>query len=91
MPSSSTSTSATGLLDLNETVDDREAARRFQIALDLHETGVEIMRQNLRRRHPSESDEEIQRRLAAWLADRPGAKYGDAPGRVRFLSPPHGG
>lgn len=40
--------------------------------------GIELMRQNLRRRHPSETDEEIDERLDAWLIDRPL----DAPGRV---------
>ena len=60
----------------------RDAAARLQAALDLFETGVDLMRQNLRRRHPGESDEEIDRRLRDWLADRPGATYGDSAGRV---------
>ena len=54
-------------------------AERFQAALDLHETGVDLMRQNLRRRHPGESAEDIQARLLAWLGDRPP----DTPGRLR--------
>ena len=43
------------------------AARRLRAALDLHDDGVEIMRRNLRRRHPSESPAEIEDRLRRWL------------------------
>lgn len=49
------------------------AAARLRLAFDLFEVGVRLMRQNLRRRHPGESAEQIERRLAAWLATRPGA------------------
>lgn len=57
------------------------AVARFRLALDLHEAGVALMRQNLRRRHPGESEQEIDARLAAWLMHRPGAEHGDAVGR----------
>lgn len=56
------------------------AASALRTALDLHEAGVELMRQNLRRRDPSATDDEIDRRLRAWLADRPGAPFGDCTG-----------
>ncbi len=52
-------------------------------ALDLHETGVALMRQNLRREHPQASEEEIEKLLVAWLHRRPGAEHGDAAGGVR--------
>jgi hypothetical protein len=58
------------------------AAGRLLAALDLHETGVEIMRQNLRRRDPSASDHDIDAQLRAWLSHRPGAEYGDCPGPI---------
>ena len=58
-----------------------EAAERQRLALDLFEAGEAMMRQNLRRRFPSASTEEIEERLAAWLSERPGAEYGDAVGR----------
>lgn len=58
-------------------------AERLRIALDLHDAGVEMMRQNLRRRHPGASDQEIERLLLAWLRERPGAEHGDAVGRPR--------
>ncbi|HUF25231.1 MAG TPA: hypothetical protein VMN81_13950 [Vicinamibacterales bacterium] len=49
--------------------------------LDLFQTGIELMRQNLRRRYPEESEEDIAQRLGEWLRDRPGAESGDSPGR----------
>lgn len=61
-------------------------AERLRIALDLHDAGVEMMRQNLRRRHPGADEQEIERLLIAWLHERPGAEHGDAVGRPR-----HGG
>lgn len=54
---------------------------KMRAALELHEVGVEVMRQNLRRRHPAASEEKIDDLLAEWLRTRPGAEYGDAPGR----------
>ena len=58
-------------------------AERLRIALDLHDAGVEMMRQNLRRRHPDVDENEIERLLVAWLHERPGAEQGDAVGRPR--------
>jgi hypothetical protein len=55
-------------------------AERIRVALGLHEDGVRLMRQNLRRRHPRSTDADIERRLRAWLAHRPGAEHGDAAG-----------
>lgn len=46
-------------------------AERFRIAVRLAETGIEIQRQNLRRRHPDLTDDEVAHRLAEWLLDRP--------------------
>ena len=47
----------------------------------MFETGVEMMRQTLRRDHPDLADQEIEARLRAWLRERPGAEFGDALGR----------
>jgi hypothetical protein len=58
----------------------------FQVTLDLFETGVAMMRQNLRRAHPGASEHEIDTRLHAWLTDRPGARDGDAEGTPVDLS-----
>ncbi len=54
---------------------------RLRIAFDLHEAGVDLMRQRLRREHPGAPDAEIERRLGDWLRHRPGAEHGDAEGR----------
>lgn len=40
---------------------------RMQTAMDLYEAAEAIMRQNLRRRHPAEGEEQIERRLLSWL------------------------
>lgn len=56
-------------------------AEKLRAALELHEVGVELMRQNLRRRHPDASDGTIEQLLADWLRTRPGAEHGDAAGR----------
>lgn len=57
-------------------------ADAFRATLDLFETGVDLMRQNLRRRHPDASEAEIDRRLRDWLLDRSGAESGDCVGRA---------
>lgn len=46
----------------------------------MHEDGVALMRQNLRRRHPEATPEEVEELLAAWLRERPGAEHGDGVG-----------
>lgn len=53
----------------------------FRTTLELFQTGVDLMRQNLRRRHPDADDADIDRLLREWLLDRPGAESGDCPGR----------
>ena len=60
----------------------------LRLAMDLHDAGVEMMRQNLRRQFPAENPEEIESRLAAWLRARPGAEWGDAEGRLRVMEAP---
>ena len=62
------------------------AADAFRATLDLFDTGLALMRGNLRRSHPEASDEEIDLRLREWLLDRPGAESGDCGGRPVDLS-----
>jgi Rv0078B-related antitoxin len=57
--------------------------QRLSIALDLHDFGVKMMRQNLRRRYPDATNEEIEKKLLEWLHTRPGAEYGDGVGKPR--------
>jgi hypothetical protein len=58
-----------------------QAAARLRLTLELFDTGVEMMRQNLRRANPGLTDAEIEGRLTTWLSERPGAEFGDAAGR----------
>jgi hypothetical protein len=53
----------------------------FRTTLDLFQAGVDLMRQNLRRRHPNADPHEIEGLLQEWLHERPGAEAGDCPGR----------
>ena len=59
----------------------KAASRRLNLAFELFEAGCEIMKQNLKRRHPDLSSEQLQGKLVSWLQNRPGAEHGDAPGR----------
>jgi hypothetical protein len=54
----------------------------FRTALELFETGLDLMRENLRRNHPGASEEQIERLLLEWLLERPGAESGDCVGRA---------
>ena len=58
-----------------------DVAAAFRTTVGLFETGVAMKRQSLHRSHPGASEEEIERRLRRWLHERPGAEYGDSPGR----------
>ena len=63
-------------------------ADKLRQALELFESGLDLMRQNLRRRHPDASQEELERLLTEWLRTRPGAEIGDSPGHPRSFSEP---
>lgn len=66
-------------------IHDPAILRRMEIAFDLYETSEQIMRQNLRRRNPEATDEEIEQGIREWLRRRPGAEHGDAEGRPGSL------
>jgi hypothetical protein len=57
-------------------------ASAFRDALELFETGVALMRQNLRRSRQNADDETIERLLHDWLVERPGAELGDCSGDI---------
>jgi len=57
------------------------AKSKAETAFELNQLGIEVMRQNLRRRFPAESDAQLKDRLAAWLVERPHAPAGDADGK----------
>lgn len=58
---------------------------RLRCALYLHETGLRLMHQNLRRRHPEYTEAQLRESLLDWLWTRPGAELGDGVGRPRTL------
>lgn len=66
----------------------RSVTDLFRVTLDLFDTGVAMMRQNLRRAHPTADEREIDAFLHTWLIERPGAKDGDAEGTPVTLSTP---
>ena len=42
-------------------------AEKFRATLDLIQVGVDLMRQNIRRRHPGLNDGAVEERLREWL------------------------
>jgi hypothetical protein len=62
-------------------IQDPEVLARMEIAFDLYRTAEQIMRQNLRRRNPAASEDEIEEGVRGWLHRRPGAEHGDGVGR----------
>lgn len=59
------------------------AEEKLGLAFEMHELGCAMMRQNLLRRFPHETEAERERRFVEWLQTRPGAEHGDAIGTVR--------
>jgi hypothetical protein len=58
-----------------------DLGKKLLLALEMFDFGVAIKEQSLRRDHPELSDEEVKERLREWLHTRPGAEFGDAPGK----------
>ena len=56
-------------------------SERLQVALDLNESGVEMMKMNLHRRHKGSDEAAITAMLHRWQETRPGAEDGDGAGR----------
>lgn len=55
-------------------------AERLRLTLELCDFGVEMKAAQLRRAHPDASPATIDRMVADWLGERPGAELGDGPG-----------
>lgn len=55
---------------VSQTDDDR-IARNLRVAFELQKAGFDMMRQNLRTRHPDETDAQIERRFRVWLRSQP--------------------
>jgi hypothetical protein len=54
-----------------EAIRDPEVMERFKVTCELFELQQVMMRQNLRRRYPDETEEAIDRRFKAWWLDLP--------------------
>jgi hypothetical protein len=57
-----------------------ETVERLRLAFELFAAGEEMLRQNLKRRFPDASEEEVEAHIQEWLRDRPGAELGDSAG-----------
>jgi hypothetical protein len=66
--------------ELKPVIRDPAHIARARATFDLYDVAVRIQRQNLRRRYPEASEQEITRHLRQWLVHRPGAEHGDASG-----------
>lgn len=62
--------------------------QRLRLALELFESGRELMRAKIKREQPGLSELELEQRLAAWVSARPGAEQGDSSGRPRSFREP---
>lgn len=49
------------------------SSSKLRLVLGMQRSGIRMMRQNLVARHPSETAEQIDRRLSQWLAKTPDA------------------
>jgi Rv0078B-related antitoxin len=58
-----------------EWISDPEDLARTQATFELYDFAERVMRQNLRRRFPRESEAEIETRLQAWLRKEPRERW----------------
>jgi hypothetical protein len=58
-----------------EPIRDPKVLARVRLMFDLYEAAEEIMRQNLLRWFPQESEDLIERRLRAWLRKDPNFRH----------------
>ncbi len=62
---------------LGQPIRDPDVLARAQTTFDLCEAAAQIMRQNIRRRHPELREPEVEERLAEWFLSRQkGQSYG---------------
>ncbi len=61
---------------MRQSIRDPEILARMESAFELYELAEQIMLQNIRRRHPGLTDEELEERLVAWLQHRDADSYG---------------
>jgi hypothetical protein len=64
-------------------VDDPKFRENALTTAGLLESGIALMRQNIRRRHPERSEKEVEALLRAWLWRTDDPVPGDTSGAVR--------
>ena len=69
-------------METKKPIRDPDFMKRMELAFDLYEAAEQMMRQNLIRRNPGATEEEILEGLRNWLHHRPGAQHGDGEGRL---------
>ena len=53
------------------TTPDNPSGAKLRLVLGMQRSGIRMMRQNLIRRYPNESPDQIDRRLSRWLSQTP--------------------
>ena len=61
------------------------ADQRMELAFELFEDGLSMLRERLRRERPAAPEEEIEAAVLEFLFERRQAPFGDADGRLRQL------
>ena len=67
--------------EIRRPISDPDVLARMELAFDLYEMAEQMMRQNLRRRNPGATEQEIEDGIREWLRRRPGAEHGDGVGQ----------
>lgn len=71
-----------------EPIRDPQIVNRMKEAFELYQLAEDLMRQNLRRRHPGESEAEIERRLVEEWLRQPPIEHPVFVVRERGIEPP---
>ena len=64
---------------MEQPIRDPEVLARMESAFELYELAEQIMRQNIRRRHPGLNEEQVEEHLVEWLQHRDDADHYGRP------------
>ena len=65
------------LIEVDPRPEHERELKKLRLTLALYHDGVNIKRQNIRREHPTENEEQIEERVLEWLLDRPHEQPGE--------------
>ena len=74
---------------MKQPIRDPVILERMRMTFELYELAETMKRQNVRRRHPDLSDDEVGEKVLEWLLERPGARHGDTDGPLFVVREPH--